>query len=77
MRVLQPRRFSSLYIDGGKTIQSFLRANLIHEIMVTRVPIVLGRGIPFLANSPRVRLRHQSTNVFDNGMVQTHYIVEV
>lgn len=77
IRVIQQRQFSSLYIDGGQTIQTFLRERSLHEIIVTQAPILLGRGIPFFANSPRVRLRHQSTEVFDNGMVQSHYVVEV
>ena len=77
IRFLQQKHFSSLYIDGGQTIKSLLHENLIHEIIVTQAPILLGRGIRFFANSPRVRLRHQSTEVFDNGMVQSHYVVEV
>jgi dihydrofolate reductase len=74
--LVQQKSFFSLYIDGGKTIQSFLKENLIHEIIVTRVPILLGRGIPLFKDVPRLRLRHQSTQIFENGMVQSHYLVE-
>jgi dihydrofolate reductase len=71
--VLRQNQIKSLYVDGGKTIQSFLKENLIHELIITQVPILLGRGIPLFADIPRTKLRHQSTEVFDNGMVQTVY----
>ncbi len=31
-------------IDGGKTIQSFFKENLIDEIIITRIPVILGNG---------------------------------
>ncbi len=70
---LQQNHIARLYVDGGQTIQSFLKENFIHEIIITQVPILLGRGIPLFADVPRSKLRHQSTEVFDNGMVQTIY----
>lgn len=38
------RGFQRLYIDGGTTIQGFLAADLIDEMIVTEVPILLGGG---------------------------------
>ena len=35
-----------LYVDGGKTIQGFLTAGLINELIVTRIPVLIGTGIP-------------------------------
>src|SRR5262245_61215647 len=35
-----------LYVDGGNTIQGFLRAGLIQRLMITRVPVLIGEGIP-------------------------------
>lgn len=66
----------NLYIDGGITIQQFLRAGLIHELTITQVPILLGAGIPLFASidSP-VPLRLVDTTVFDNGLVQLRYRV--
>jgi dihydrofolate reductase len=66
----------NLYIDGERTIQSFLQEGLIHEITVTQVPIILGRGIPLFNDVPRVKLQLKSTDVFNNGMVQVHYEVK-
>lgn len=38
------RGFGTLYIDGGRTIQAFLDADLIDEMIVTEVPVILGGG---------------------------------
>ncbi len=72
---LGQKQFLNLYIDGGKTIQSFLKENLIHEIIITQIPIILGRGISLFKDVPRTKLHHKSTVIFDNGMIQTHYLV--
>ncbi len=44
VRLAKGLGFESLYIDGGKTIQGFLQADLIDELIVTEVPILLGGG---------------------------------
>ncbi len=75
LHFIHNKGFSNLYIDGGQTIQSFLREDLIHEIILTKIPIVLGQGIPLFKNVPRIKLHHKSTEVFDNGMIQSHYHV--
>jgi dihydrofolate reductase len=36
--------FMNLYIDGGKTIQNFLRADLIDELIISEIPLLLGGG---------------------------------
>lgn len=66
-----------LYVDGGDTIQRFLRAGLIRRIVVTRVPVLIGDGIPLFGSVPRdVRLRHVGTREFAGGLVQSEYLVE-
>ena len=63
-----------LYIDGGKTIQGFLNAGLIQEIIITRVPVLLGSGIPlFGALDSDKKLHHLETHSFENGFVQSKY----
>src|SRR6202140_5874877 len=48
-----------LYVDGGITIQQFLRAGLIERIIITRVPVLIGEGIPLFGALPRdIRLLH-------------------
>jgi dihydrofolate reductase len=65
-----------LYVDGGKTIQGFLKAGLIQEITITQIPIILGSGIPlFGALGVERSLVHQGTKSFSNGFVQTTYQV--
>jgi dihydrofolate reductase len=39
-----------MYIDGGKTVQSFLQADLIDELIVTQIPILLGGRVPLFAH---------------------------
>ena len=36
--------FENLYIDGGRTIQNFLRADLIDELIISEIPLLLGGG---------------------------------
>lgn len=65
-----------VYVDGGKTIQGFLRAGLIDEITLTRIPVLLGGGIALFGDLERdVQLLHRSTHTFDSGMVQSRYEV--
>lgn len=76
VRRLSERGFKHLYIDGGKTIQSFLREGLIQKLIITRVPILIGAGIPLFGSLPHdVRLHHLKTRQFENGLVQSKYEV--
>lgn len=76
MQRLAGRGWSHLYIDGGKTIQGFLREDLIHRLIITRVPILLGTGIPLFGPLSReIHLQHLETRPFANGLVQSHYEV--
>jgi len=66
-----------LYVDGGITIQRFLREGLIDRLVITRVPVLIGDGIPLFGSLPRdVRLRHVATRSYPSGLVQSEYEVE-
>ncbi len=66
-----------LYVDGGVTIQEFLRAGLVDRLVITRVPVLIGDGIPLFGSLPHdVRLRHVATRHFPSGLVQSEYRVE-
>jgi dihydrofolate reductase len=63
-----------LYVDGGVTIQNFLRAGLIHRLIITRVPVLIGEGISLFGKLPRdIRLRHVATQHYPSGVVKTEY----
>lgn len=65
-----------VYVDGGKVIQSFLRAGLIADLVVTRIPILIGDGIPLFGSlTADITLKHNQTTAFDSGFVQTKYEV--
>ena len=74
---LAARGLQHLYIDGGITIQGFLRAGQIRRMIITRVPVLIGEGIPLFGSLPHdVRLRHIETHAYASGLVKTEYVVE-
>jgi dihydrofolate reductase len=74
VKSLNDQGFKRLYIDGGKTIQSFMEEDLIDELILSRVPLLLGDGIPlFPISNKRLYLEHIETKAFSNGLVQSHY----
>jgi dihydrofolate reductase len=65
-----------LYVDGGITIQRFLQAGLVHRLTITRVPVLIGEGIPLFGTLLRdVRLRHVATQHYPSGLVKSEYEV--
>lgn len=73
---LAERGMKHLYIDGGQTIQAFLDAGLVNELIITRIPVLLGQGIPLFSQVGSEReLQHIGTYVSDNGFVQSRYQV--
>jgi dihydrofolate reductase len=76
VRRLAQRGFGHLYVDGGRTIQGFLGEGLIDRLILTKVPVLIGSGIPLFGALPHdVGLRHLETLQFDNGLVQSKYEV--
>lgn len=73
---LEARGWTHVYVDGGKTIQGFLAAGLIGRLIISRLPILLGSGIPLFGRLPGdVKLEHIRTQTYPGGMVQTEYRV--
>lgn len=65
-----------VYVDGGLTVRAFLRAGLIDDLILTRVPVLVGSGISVFGELPGDRrLDLVRSTTFPNGMVQTHYRV--
>jgi len=66
--------YHNLYIDGGQTIQAFLRKNLVDELIISKLPLILGEGIPlFSPQDQTLKFEHCSTEVFEGGLVKSHY----
>jgi len=73
---LAARGIQHAYIDGGITIQEFLRAGLIQRLIVTRVPVLIGSGIPLFGTVARdIPLKHIATRHYASGLVQSEYRV--
>ena len=71
---LSKKGFSNLYIDGGKVIQSFLKEDLIDELIITQVPMLLGTGISLFGYLDiDLQFTHLRTNTYSNGLVKSHY----
>ena len=75
---LADRGIRHIYVDGGITIQRFLQAGLIQRLIITRVPVLIGTGIPlFGATSRDIALNHVATRHYAGGLVQSEYAVAV
>lgn len=73
---LSRRGMKDAYIDGGQTIQGFLRAGLIGRLIVTTVPKLLGSGIPLFGPLSRtLKLKRKNTRHFKSGLVQNEYAI--
>ncbi len=74
MEQLDGEGWKRAYVDGGKVIQSFLREGLIADMLVTRVPVLIGEGLPLFGAVPQdISLRHLETKAFPSGLVSSKY----
>ena len=74
---LSARGIGHVYVDGGITIQGFLQAGLIQRLIITRIPVLLGAGIPLFGPLARdINLRHVGTRQYASGLVQSEYVVD-
>jgi dihydrofolate reductase len=73
---LAARGIRHVYVDGGITIQGFLRAGLVQRLIITRIPVLLGTGIPLFGALERdILLQHVATRQYASGLVQSEYVV--
>jgi dihydrofolate reductase len=76
LSALSARGFEHIYVDGGVTIQRFFRAGLIARLVITRVPVLIGTGIPlFGAVDADILLTHIATRNLASGAVQSEYAI--
>jgi dihydrofolate reductase len=73
---LAQRGIRHIYVDGGITIQRFLQAGLIQRLIITRVPVLIGSGIPLFGPlQGDIALKHVATRQYESGLVQSEYLV--
>jgi dihydrofolate reductase len=75
VRILGGKGFHNLYVDGGRTIQGFLEADLIDEMIITQVPILLGGGVPLFGRLPQeMKFRLVGTQRLNDTLVKSQYL---
>lgn len=71
---LSSKGFSNIYVDGGKVIQGFLKEDLIDELIISKIPILIGNGIPlFDYLDSDLQFEHILTESSVNGLVRSYY----
>ena len=74
LKKLSQEGYTNVYVDGGLVIQNFLKADLIDELIISKVPIIIGSGIPLFADVKQDLLfRHVKTEVQSNELVRSYY----
>lgn len=72
---IHKKGFYNLYIDGGKTIQNFLKEDLIDEMTITIIPYILGGGIPLFTEIPkRLVFECVDSKIYLETIVQNYFI---
>ena len=74
LKQIHQRGFTRLYIDGGITVQNFLREDLIDEITITTIPILLGGGSPLFGELPKeMEFEHVESVLYLDALAQDTY----
>jgi len=75
LKRLHKQGFKELYIDGGKTIQNFLREDLIEEMIITTIPVLLGAGIPLfgLLDNP-LKFKCVESKIYAAEILQSRFL---
>lgn len=73
---LDRRGIERVYVDGGRTIQSFLDAGLVERLIITTVPVLIGSGISLFGDlAADITLRLVDVTAFGGGLTQATYDV--
>ena len=71
---MDTRSAKHIYLDGGVTIQRFLREGLVDKMTITTIPILIGEGLPLFGKlDGDVKLELIRSESFKNGFVQNKY----
>lgn len=76
IRELERRGIRHIYLDGGVTIQRFLREGLVNEMIITTIPVLIGEGLPLFGELEKdIQLELLDVSSFSNGLAQKKYKV--
>lgn len=76
MAEVRRRGWKRVYVDGGEVIRSFLNEGLVESMVISRVPVLIGQGVPLFGELGRdVKLVHKGTTSWASGVVQSRYRV--
>lgn len=71
---IHQKGYHRLYIDGGATIQGFLKEDLIDEMIITVIPILLGGGTSLFSDLPEeLEFECTGSKVYLKKIVQNHF----
>jgi dihydrofolate reductase len=72
---LKSKEGKDIYCDGGgEVIRILLEHQLIDEMIISIIPVLLGKGKRLFLEQPTFqKLEHLGTINFDTGLVQLHY----
>jgi dihydrofolate reductase len=71
---LQAEGVKKIYLDGGKLISQGLQEGLVTELILSIIPMLLGKGIPlFNKGFPESHWKLISSQAFKSGVAQLHY----
>ncbi|OAN13108.1 diacylglycerol kinase [Photobacterium jeanii] len=75
VKTINEKGYNSLYIDGGITVQNFLKQDMIDELIITTIPVLLGGGIPLFGElaSP-LKFKHQESEQLLGCIVKNTFI---
>lgn len=63
-----------IWVDGGHTLSAFLNIGLIDQMIISIIPIALGKGIPLFQNLQKpLPFRLVYSQSYPNGLIKVHY----
>jgi len=74
IKFIEAKGYKNLYIDGGVTIQSFLKEDMIDELIITTLPILLGDGYSLFGKLDiQLQFKHVKTEILLGEMIKSTY----
>ncbi|MDD1780184.1 dihydrofolate reductase family protein [Enterovibrio sp. ZSDZ35] len=72
---LNAKGFENLYVDGGLTVQSFLKEDLIDEMIITTIPVLLGGGVSLFGEVAQpLKFKHVEAERLADYIVKNRYL---